>query len=225
MRNKSLVLFSFLLLAGLAQAQISIGVRAGANLANVSFSDTSDLDIGDPKTRVGAILGAVLEMGITEKLAIQVEPSFIQKGWRIKDESQLLGQTIKIDGNYTFNYIDVPVLAKLRFNGENTGLYAFAGPTFGYMASGKYKVTSEFAGQKETEEEDIEFDDEDGINRFDVGATLGAGFQLNLGGGRLFFDARYNLGLSNIADEEEVDDDFSIRNKGIGLSIGYLFSF
>ena len=225
MRNKSLVLFSFLLLAGLAQAQISIGVRAGANLANVSFSDTSDLDIGDPKTRVGAILGAVLEMGITEKLAIQVEPSFIQKGWRIKDESQLLGQTIKIDGNYTFNYIDVPVLAKLRFNGENTGLYAFAGPTFGYMASGKYKVTTEVAGQKETEEEKLTFDDEDGINRFDVGATLGAGFQLNLGGGRLFFDARYNLGLSNIADEEEVDDDFSIRNKGIGLSIGYLFSF
>ena len=225
MRNKSLVLFSFLLLAGLAQAQISIGVRAGANLANVSFSDTSDLDIGDPKTRVGAILGAVLEMGITEKLAIQVEPSFIQKGWRIKDESQLLGQTIKIDGNYTFNYIDVPVLAKLRFNGENTGLYAFAGPTFGYMASGKYKVTTEVAGQKETEEEKLTFDDEDGINRFDVGATLGAGFQLNLGGGRLFFDARYNLGLSNIADEEETGEDFSIRNKGIGLSVGYLFSF
>ncbi len=225
MRNKSLILLSFLFLAGIAQAQISIGVRAGANLANVSLSDTSDLDIGDPKTSIGAILGAVLELGITEKLAIQVEPSFIQKGWRIKEELDLLGQSFKIDGKYTFNYIDVPILAKLRFNGANTGLYAFAGPTFGYMSSGKYKVTTEVAGQKETEEEKLNFDEEEGINRFDVGAALGAGFQLNLGGGRLFFDARYNLGLSNIADEDEIEEDFSIRNKGIGLSVGYLYSF
>jgi hypothetical protein len=225
MQNKALILLSFLLLTGIAQAQISIGVRAGANLANVSLSDTTDLEIGEPKTRIGSILGAVLEMGITEKLAIQAEPSFIQKGWRVKESTELLGQSFKIDGNYTFNYIDVPILAKLRFNGENTGLYAFAGPTFGYMISGKYKLTTEFAGQKETEEEKLDFDEEEGINRFDVGATLGAGFQLNLGGGRLFFDARYNLGLSNIADEDEVEDEFTIRNKGIGLSVGYLYSF
>jgi hypothetical protein len=83
----------------------------------------------------------------------QPELLFVQKG----GASQCT--TIKI------NYVKVPVLAKASIKlGEFTG-FATGGPTLSYLMNGR---TKDSEGS-----EDIEFDDQ--TNRFELGASFGAG--------------------------------------------------
>jgi hypothetical protein len=61
-------------------------------------------------------------------------------------------------------------------------------------------------------------DDEidEGTKSMDFGLGAGAAYELPMG---LFFDVRYNLGLSNISEE----DDFDIKNTGVQVGLGWRF--
>ncbi|MGB5378488.1 porin family protein [Muriicola sp.] len=60
----------------------------------------------------------------------------------------------------------------------------------------------------------------DGLKSSNFGINFGAAFEV-IGG--FFADARYNLGLSNIADEDPGFSDFSLKTKGFQLGVGYRF--
>lgn len=64
-----------------------------------------------------------------------------------------------------------------------------------------------------------DFTDE-AIKSMDFGLGIGAGYELPMG---LMFDVRYNLGLSNIAEEDVFGDGVEIKNTGIQLGLGYRF--
>ncbi|XLS27745.1 porin family protein [Flavobacteriaceae bacterium M23B6Z8] len=60
----------------------------------------------------------------------------------------------------------------------------------------------------------------DGLKGTNFGLNFGAGYELE---GGFFFDARYNLGLSNIAEEEEGFEGAELKTKGFQIGIGYRF--
>ncbi len=60
----------------------------------------------------------------------------------------------------------------------------------------------------------------DGLKGTNFGLNFGAAFEL-VGG--FFADARYNLGVSNIAEEEPGFEDIKLRTKGFQLGVGYRF--
>ena len=60
----------------------------------------------------------------------------------------------------------------------------------------------------------------DGLKSSNFGINFGAAFEV-IGG--FFADARYNLGLSNIADEDPGFGDFTLKTKGFQLGVGYRF--
>jgi hypothetical protein len=104
-------------------------------------------------------------------------------------------------------------------------LFVGAGPYINYGVSGKLKGTvkytmddgnesvikEEFSAFKKTE------DGGGGLKRSDFGVGAVAGLKL---GGGLFVNAGYQLSLSNIADKE---DNSSYRNRGLQLTLGYMF--
>ncbi len=122
------------------------------------------------------------------------------------------------------SYIEIPLLLKV---GTGFGIGRFdvlLGPSFGYALNGKIKTTLSIAGQVETETRDLDFEN-DNYNRSDLGAQVGASLGINLGSStRLFVDGRYLLGLSNVNSDENTSDQ-TIKNRGIALSGGLLFSF
>ncbi|MEO0875247.1 MAG: PorT family protein, partial [Bacteroidota bacterium] len=61
------------------------------------------------------------------------------------------------------------------------------------------------------------------ISSFDFGLAVGAGVQLEVGPGQIFFDVRYLLGLANLDDSEPEDEQIDVFNRGIGASVGFLF--
>jgi len=195
-------LLSFCLLANAVQAQIAIGPRLGINIANFGGDDADGAD-----ALVGLQIGATAQININEMFAFQPELMYFQKG--TQQSFDFFGQSFDIETR--LNYFEVPLLVKAMF-GDSEGLqfFATAGPSLGFGINGK--VTAD------GESEDIDFDD--GLKRLDIGLSIGAGVQLPAGPGTFTGDLRYLLGLTSLDD---TDDDVDVKNRGIGLSVGYLF--
>jgi hypothetical protein len=60
----------------------------------------------------------------------------------------------------------------------------------------------------------------DGLKSTNFGLNFGAAFEV---AGGFFADARYNLGLSNIAETDPDFGDISLKTKGFQLGVGYRF--
>lgn len=93
------------------------------------------------------------------------------------------------------DYLKVPIMAKYYIM---EGLNLQAGPYLGFKIGGD-DLTDEMT------------------NSFDFGIAGGAGYELPIG---LFFDARYNIGMSNIYDGP---GDFDTKNVGVQFGVGYRF--
>jgi hypothetical protein len=205
-KRLSVVAVFFIVTCGLLSAQVSVGARGGFNFAKeyvkVSYDGESESETSEVMT--GAAFAGIVEIGLSKYFAIQPELVFIQKGGSGKNE----------DENIVFNHIDFPLLAKFKYGSEYFNVYAAAGPTFGYALSGKNG--------------DYKFKDEDweGYNRFEIGASIGGGLGLNLKKGTAFVDVRYQFSLNNLVDvptSEEDYIDFTAKNRGVGLTFGYLY--
>ena len=194
LKKLSLLTALLFVTSNLLMAQLSLGVRGGINLAKEYVEFSGESETSDALT--GLTLAGLIEIGMGEHFAIQPELVFVQKG----------GSNGDSDDDLTLNHFDVPVLLKYKVGAESFGGYLAAGPTFGYALSGKFG------------DEKFEDDDWEGYNRFELGASLGGGLGLNLASGMVFLDIRYLLSLNNLSE----DDEITIKNRGIGLSVGYL---
>jgi hypothetical protein len=174
-----------------AQSPVTIGVKAGVNIAKLSGEDDDD---EDTKSLVGAVGGLFVGKQINDTFGIRVEGLFSQKG--VKNAEQAVD-----DFKYKLTYIDVPVLLTLGpSSSTDTRFNVFTGPQF------SFKTKAEF------EENGVDFDADDIVKSSDLGWVLGVGMEK----GRVTADARYTLGLSNIS-ELSGDD---IKNKVFSVMIG-----
>ena len=174
----------------------NLGLKTGLNLATVNGDDTGNLDI-----RTGMFFGGFAELCLTNEFAIQPEILYSMQGAKYT-------QSDGYDGTLKLDYINVPVMAKIKVIDE---LYIQAGPQVGFLLSAK----DEFKSTNDSGEEDIKGD----LNTIDFGANLGLGYQLESG---LNFGARYNLGFSNI-NNGGGSSDFKKHNGVFQFSVGFRF--
>lgn len=202
----SILTLSFILIFGIStSAQISIGVRAGVNIANQTI-EQSGLSV-EPDALLGLHLGALVNIGITDDFSVQPELTFIQKGNKFDFDLGTLGGGV-VETKTTYNYLEIPILAKYGFGGEKIGGFILAGPSIAFGLS----------GSSSTDGDSIDLDwEEDGVTRSDFGIQFGAGINFS----QLFVDVRYGLGLTDLNDTD--DDTFSVKNNGLNIGIGYLF--
>ncbi|MBT8461664.1 MAG: PorT family protein [Gemmatimonadetes bacterium] len=182
-----------LLIAVPVQAQTTIGVKGGINVANISTSATDLPDVIDSKT--GFVGGGFVTFGFG-LLAIQPELLYSQKGFKAEE----LGQTAQLGTNY----IEIPVLLKAQFKLAMLRPAIYAGPVVSFETGCNLDVLG------------VSFscdDDEGFVDRktTDWGAAFGANLDFFLGPVTLLLDARYQLGLANLADV--ADSDESVKNR------------
>jgi hypothetical protein len=192
--NKKLIL---LVIAGFSlatvDAQVQFGVKGGLNLANVSVSgDNSGTSYS---MRPSFYVGGMVAIPAFSDFSVQPEVVYSSQGSKLSNS----GQT----GNYNLGYINVPVL--LKYNNES-GFFAETGPQLGLLLSAKASSGGSSVDIK------------DQLNSTDFSWVIGAGFLLpvNLG-----IDARYNIGLANIA--KGASSGQSIKNGVIQIGVFYLF--
>lgn len=193
--KKTLLLAVFVAFLTHANAQeTTFGIKLGPNFANVGG------DLEDNKMKIGLHFGGVANIMLSETFAFAPELLLSTQGTKWKEDGY--------EDKYNLTYLNLPLLAKLYVS-ENFNIHA--GPTVGFLLSAKNK------GEADGEEWDDDI--KDGMKGLDFGLAFGAGYELTSG---LNFGARYNLGLANIFDAEEDDDD-KATNQVIQLFVGFNF--
>jgi hypothetical protein len=182
-----------------AQTSTSFGVKAGGALANLRG------DIEGTSSKFGFTVGGFANIDIgTSGFAVQPELLFIQKG---ADAS--VG-----DASIALNYIQVPVLAAYEFDAGSVQPMVFAGPALAF------KVSESVDG--------VPDDADDQYNSIDFSLPFGAGIGIPVGNGSLMIDARFDLGLANVADvpddlPDELGGDASVQTSTFVFTVGYAF--
>lgn len=221
-KNLLLALCVTLSLMVTTAAQAQLGIKAGATLSSVS-QDAFEQNAEDleEKSTIGFQGGLFLELPIGEVFAIQPELLFTQKGGKSEFNIGNSGY----ERNWNYNYIEVPVLAKVKAgstDGSGIGLFFYGGPFVSYALNGKIEDKLTVAGNDSTKETDIEFDDTDDQRRLDWGAAFGLGLNL----GALVLDLRYDLGINNILTDDfdggDNGDDPYLRTRALSLSLGFV---
>ncbi|TPG58973.1 porin family protein [Hymenobacter nivis] len=203
-------------LASSAQAQgIRLGVKAGANLSNVS-GNLNNQDIY--KNKFGFVGGVMLNVGLIDKvLSLQPEVLFSQKGFKYADNSfTFLGNTNRFSGNRTYNYIDVPVLLKVRA----AGLFFEAGPQYSYLLNVRDNANYSVNGNTVTSSAANQ--NLDNVRRNEIGYAAGLGYEASNG---FLIDVRYNGSFTDFAKDGyngSNQDLRNARNSVFQASIGYL---
>ncbi|MEG9328807.1 Outer membrane protein beta-barrel domain-containing protein [Salinimicrobium catena] len=151
----------------------------------VNFANLSGDDVDDIDGRTGFHLGLLAEFGLTESFSIQPEVLYSAQG--AKDDEM----------NWNLDYLTIPVMAKYY---AVPGFSIEAGPYVGFNV------------KSEVEMDGVSVDVEDETESTDFGVGFGLGYELPMG---VFFQARYNMGLSDIASDADA------KNSVFQLSVGY----
>lgn len=179
-----------------AQAQTtSFGLKAGITAANIKESG-GGVSIS-LTSKIGFYAGAFAEVGVSDKFAIQPELFYNLLGAKAKSDGESDG------GKLDLGYISLPVLVKYK----SEGFSAFLGPQISYLLSAK----SSGGGSSE--------DIKDQLKSTEIAGVIGAGYTLTNGFG---FDARYQLGLSDISKDSGGEG--SIKNSAFMVGVHYRFS-
>lgn len=158
-----------------------MGIKGGLNLSNLYVDD-----VDDENARVGFHVGVYGQIVSTETFAIQPELLYTTKGSE-SEWNGLIDQTVK----FNLNYLELPVLAVFKL-GESAEIHI--GPYFSYLLGANIDTEGDLGGTNEEL-------DRDNFKSFDFG--LSGGFGLNFGAVQI--GARYNYGLSEIADSDAAD--------------------
>jgi Outer membrane protein beta-barrel domain len=172
------------------------GIRVGGIMSKQDYESGGATE--DPETKFGADLAIVCAIPIGGGFfMLQPELHWMQKGYKITD-ADIYG-----DITSTLNYIEVPLLARVNFGGS-VKLFAFAGPSIGYLISGTY------------EDDFGEKDPTDYLDDVEYSGHIGVGFGL----GTLELDLRYIAGLSDISDSDNLSD---VKNSSYGAGLTLKF--
>jgi len=173
-----------------AQSHATFGVKAGVNVATLSFSDSSD----EVKSKVGAVAGVFVGKSVNDNVGVQAEALFSQKG--AKDKSS--------DFKINLGYIDVPVLAVLGSSAKETSVQFLTGPQMSFNT----KAESSSGGTT------VDFKDE--VKSTDFGWVVGA----RVGQKRFHVDLRYVFGLTNIAKDDDDSAKNRVLSVTVGVKLG-----
>jgi len=199
------MIFAALVFPEPADAAIRFGIKGGVNGANIIGEDAT-LE-GNWKNKIAFCGGVFLSLGIGKIVAIQPEVLYTMKGAQI----EVTEGEITYTGKLQYNYIEIPLLLKLRLPLGIVTPFVFAGPSVGFKLGDAIISYSDGAG---TVEEPIE-----GFENLDYGAVFGGGLEL---GRHIWLDVRYSSGLQKLITDVE-GGTLDIRNGVLTGTVGIAF--
>ncbi len=185
-----------------ALAGVQLGIRGGASAAKLTGADVQDLE-GTIKNKLGFTAGIFLAINIGKIITIQPEVLYTMKGSQIEDP---LGEyTGKLYGDY----VEIPLLLKIRIPTPGIQPAIFAGPSVGFKLKEKLQINGEDVPLEERL-----------LENNDYGAIFGAGLDF---GRHFMIDVRYSLGLKKVLTAIEEGTQPDVKNGVWSATIGIAF--
>ena len=236
---KKIFIIAAMAVAGITTAnaqEFKVGAKAGFLLSNVSKEDLSSTQGGETSTvktntsfKPGFHFGAFIEYGFNEKIWVEAGVDYAFQGGKIKsfeviekdNNGNVLSKTKEDFKNVKFNtqQLNIPLWVKYDINGFRPKV----GINLGFLT--KIETKGENNEQK-TVTESFTPD-----KKFDFGLGIGAEYNLPMG---LFFDATFNLGLTDLSNKQKVVLNQSggvarivpsqtFKNRVFQIGVGYKF--
>lgn len=196
------------------------GPKAGYSLSMMTVESEGEKITLDPKSSFYA--GGFAEYKFSDRVGVFAEVLYSQLGGKKEETFSTTVGGITVSGGanieYDFGTVQIPVGAKY-FATENFALALGLNVGIITTAEGKYNVSGTVAGngQSNTANNSDSMDIKDDINTLNLAPFLGVEYTLENG---LFFDARYNYGVSNLSKDSDVTVKNSFAQIGIGFKFG-----
>lgn len=190
---KKILLMAVVMLASVASyAQQAVGTFTLQPKIGMNVASLTKCDGCDP--RIGLAAGVEAEYQATDIFSVSAGLIYSMQGNKAKEEGITL--TTKLD------YINIPILANVYVT---KGLAVKLGVQPAFNVSDKQKLSG---GKASVEAEDF------GAESFDFSIPVGLSYEYN----NVVFDARYNFGVTNIADGGDS------KNSVFQFTLGYKFA-
>jgi hypothetical protein len=196
--------------AGAQNLTITSGAKAGiAFTALPKAGEVLDPIIGtasvDTSSKTGLVAGGFVQFAFSERLSFQPELLFVMKGVKLDEVANGGTVTAKV------NYLEFPLLARYGAAvGNGLNAYALVGPTFAIKAGTSAHV--------DAPNKTVDVDIDSAVRSFEAGLAFGGGLER----GRYLLEARFTLGLSDVANDTVPHVD-ALRNRTIGIMAGIRF--
>ncbi|MEZ4948612.1 MAG: porin family protein [Saprospiraceae bacterium] len=226
MNAKFLTALLFVAFSTVSYAQMNFGIRAGAAFNDVVATEGLDAITPEFKNVTTYNISLISEYEIGDYFSIQPELSYNTKGFRIKETADIelwnIPLPVGIEAVSKFSYLEVPLLFKGRVGNDKVKAYAMAGPAVGYAVDGDLETYGRVFFDIKLFETDIDLDAV-GYERFEVSGIVGAGVEFLTNSGKIFLDARYQHGFTQLYDIPVFNE--KIKNRGTSVNVGYVMSF
>jgi len=202
-RKMSLVVTMVSLLAvSSALAEVQFGLRAGANLAKINGQDIQEFS-ETIKNKAGLVGGIFFSVNLGKFITIQPEILYTMKGATLSDPLP------EYSGKLYADYVEIPLLLKIRLPLPVLQPVVFAGPSVGFKLKEKYVLNGQTIELGESLFENN-----------DYGAIFGAGLDL---GHHLQVDVRYSLGLKKVLTAASGETPPDVKNGVWSATVGLAF--
>lgn len=202
--------------ANVTAQEFRFGPKVGVAMSTLKIDNKQD-DLGkrntDPKYTF--YVGAMAEYKISDKFGLQGEVLYSPLGGKEKIGGSESGVYFDEQSKITFGTILVPVSAKYFIT---EGFSVAAGVNVGIILTAKQKtvIGTNLPIDVEIEGGEGEVDIKKDVKKLNLAPFVGVEYMLENG---LFFDARYNLGVSNLSNTGgKVTNSFA--QIGVGFKFG-----
>jgi hypothetical protein len=222
------------------------GVKVGPQLSWVSVDDPKYKAVADVRPTAGFHAGVVLAFKVKDRYFLNTEYIYSQKGKSVRGKVDP-----DLNDRVLYHHIDIPVLFSMHFKGKlktrQFKWYINAGPNTSYWLGGKgviksgdlienglselkYKIA--FGTRPDHNNADLLYIKD--VKRLQFGMSIGGGLLFEpLNKQKIMIDFRYEIGHTRIGTPQssqflvpaDYQDSLKGRNKGIRLSLVYLFEF
>ena len=232
---KKIFIIAAMAVAGITTAnaqEFKVGAKAGFLLSNLSIDDYSFTEAGkttivkrNTSFKPGFHFGAFIEYGFNEKIWVEAGIDYAFQGAKLKSyefsNGSLINKTnLKSSSEWTTQQFNIPLWFKYDFNGFRPKV----GVNLGLLTNINLDVNIDNPTNPSNPNNKVSFSPSPD-NAFDFGLGFGAEYNLNSG---LFFDATFNLGLSELSTKKYSKDrnflpPVNFKNRVIQIGVGYKF--
>ncbi|GJM34146.1 MAG: hypothetical protein DHS20C18_31470 [Saprospiraceae bacterium] len=208
--------FSLLLTTG-AFAQLSIGINAAYGHSWQDYGDDFYAFGRDLKID-GYTLAVSIYYDLSSNLSVGMEPGITRRG-SARDPGFAWRNIYVWQGAAIYNnYVQLPLLLRGQLNlwQSNFFLSGKVGGGPAYMVSGHRQIKYWEPSQAE-ERQDLNFKEEQDLNRWDFGGYGGLGLGYRIGPGAIQVEANYYYGLM------DANDQLTSKNRSLLFGLGYTF--
>jgi len=204
---KLLFVLAIFLFSFQSYSQVIMGIKGGVNFADMEWEDYGEYNFETTNT-IGYHIGLQMEFLLSDVFSVETGIYWSKKGAEINNHvyDQQYG-SISWDSKMDINYIDWPVTIKVGLPiGDVVKVYVAAGGFLNWGISGKFDTGDGT--------EDVWGDEFEYLEKYDYGATFGAGIEVS----KIQISASYDLGLADIGANK-----ISINQSVLKASVAYLF--